>query len=279
MLGIMVTTAYNNEGEIIMTKQANSAATTDIQIIDLTPENIADYGVCGYKDVKKHLELRRKIEWFKEYHPKGLRIKVLFSKSGGYQGMLEYIPGKYAHRPVNAEGYMFIHCIWVGFKNEFKGKGYATCLIKECIEEAKSKKMLGVAVVTRKGPFMAKRDIFLKNGFESIDEAKPDFELLSLKFDKNAKSPSFKKISAEKYPKGLTILRSAQCPYSVKNVDAIMETAKRMKLQATIVELKDASSVQQAPCAFGTFCIVKDGKVISHHPISNARFENIIKNV
>jgi hypothetical protein len=31
---------------------------TDIQIINLTPENIADYGVCGYKDVKKHIELR-----------------------------------------------------------------------------------------------------------------------------------------------------------------------------------------------------------------------------
>ena len=25
----------------------------DIEIIDLTPENIADYGVCGYKNVKK----------------------------------------------------------------------------------------------------------------------------------------------------------------------------------------------------------------------------------
>ncbi len=23
---------------------------TDIKIIDLTPENIAEYGVCGYKD-------------------------------------------------------------------------------------------------------------------------------------------------------------------------------------------------------------------------------------
>jgi len=36
--------------------------------------------------------------------------------------MLEYIPGKYAHRPVDAERCMFIHCIFVGFKNEFKGK-------------------------------------------------------------------------------------------------------------------------------------------------------------
>ena len=92
MLEIAVTTAYDNEQEIIMIKQVDSQINKDIEIIDLTPDNIANYGVCGYKDVKKHLELRRKIEWFKEFYPKGLRIKALFSKSGGYQGMLEYIP-------------------------------------------------------------------------------------------------------------------------------------------------------------------------------------------
>ena len=50
-----------------------------IEIIDITPENISQYGVCGYKDLKKHEELRRKIAWFSEYYPKGLRMKVLFS--------------------------------------------------------------------------------------------------------------------------------------------------------------------------------------------------------
>lgn len=126
---------------------------------------------------------------------------------------------------------------------------------------------------------MAKRDIFLKNGFESVDKVNPDFELLALKFNTNTKSPTFNKISSEKYQKGLSILRSAQCPYSVKNVDAIMETAKKLKLPANLIELKDVISVQQAPCAFGTFCIVKDGKVLSHHPISNTRFENIMGSV
>mgnify|MGYP001474865836 FL=1 len=29
----------------------------EAEIIDLTPENIADFGVCGYKDVQKHVEL------------------------------------------------------------------------------------------------------------------------------------------------------------------------------------------------------------------------------
>ncbi len=63
-----------------------------MKIIDLTPENIANYGVCGYKDVNKHPELRRKIEWFSKYYKKGLRIKIVISENGSYQGMLEYIP-------------------------------------------------------------------------------------------------------------------------------------------------------------------------------------------
>ncbi len=85
---------YIKEVVLIVERRNNMS---DIRIIDLIPENIADYGVCGYKDVKKHLELGKKIEWFKDYYPKGLRIKALISQKGGYQGMLEYIPGKYAH--------------------------------------------------------------------------------------------------------------------------------------------------------------------------------------
>jgi hypothetical protein len=262
-----------------MSDQKTQTKNYDIKIMDFTPENIADYGVCGYKDVEKHLELKRKVDWYKEYYPKGLRIKGLFSKSGGYQGMIEFIPGKYAHRPVNADGYNFIHCIFVGFKNEFKGKGYATQMLLDCIEEAKKQKMNGVAVVTRKGSFMAKREIFIKNGFESVDKADPDFELLVLKFDAKAKNPTFKKVSSRQYSDGLTIFRSAQCPYSVKNVDAIIKTAKKMNLKVKLIEMDTVESVQNAPCAFGTFCIVNEGEVISHHPISNTRFENIIKAV
>ena len=253
---------------------------TDIQIIDLTPENIANYGVCGYKDVNKHKELRNKIAWFNEYYPKGLRIKIVFSNEGGYQGMLEYLPGKFAHRPVNAEDYMFIHCVFVGFRNEFKGKGFASILIDECIKDAKKAKMQGVAVVTRKGSFMVNKEIFLKKGFEIVDKAEPDFELLAIKFDANSKDPSFKSDMLDnlsEYKNGLTIIRSAQCPYTEKNVKAILESAEnKFKLKTKLIDLKDSESAQKTPCAFGTFCIIYNGKIISYHPISNTRFENIM---
>jgi hypothetical protein len=262
---------------ILMTMNPDIHPSAGFKIIDLTPDNIANYGVCGYKDVKKHLELRRKIDWFSKYYPSGLRIKAIITDTGEYQGMLEYIPGEYAHRPVNAYGYMFIHCIFVGFKSQFKGKGYASALLDECIRESKLAGMLGLAVVTREGSFMAKKDIFLKKGFKVVDAVKPDFELLVLKFNEKAENPKFKDLSVVKYTEGLTIMRSPQCPYSVKNVEAILQTASYMNLDPTLVEMDDHLSTQQSPCAFGTFCIVGNGKVLSHHPISNTRFENIIR--
>lgn len=265
-------------GNNIMTKPFPTNM-TDIEIIDLTTDNIADYGVCGYKDVGKHVELRKKIEWFKEYYPKGLRIKILLSQEGGYQGMLEYIPGRYAHRPVDAEGYMFIHCVFVGFKKEFKGKGYASSLIDECISEARNSGMSGVAVVTRKGSFMVKKDIFIKKGFTVVDKAEPDFELLVMKFDERSTGPAFRdmKKKLDRYRKGLFIIRSVQCPYTEKNVNAIISTATdRFGLDADLIDLEGSEDVQDSPCAFGTFSIIYNGEILSYHPISRTRFENIM---
>jgi ribosomal protein S18 acetylase RimI-like enzyme len=255
----------------------------DFRIVNLTPDNFAEYGVCGYKDVARHKELRAKLEWFTEYYPKGLRIKVIHSPIGGYQGMIEYIPGEYAHRPVFARGFMFIHCIFVGFRKEFKGRGFASVLIEECVKDAKAQKMNGVSVVTRKGSFMAGSEIFKKNGFEFIEQAIPDFELLLKKINNNNLYPSFNKETlseSKKYDQGLTIFRSPQCPYTEKNVVAIMETAqKKYNIKTQLIDLKDHMAAQSTPNPFGSFAVIYNGKIISHHPISNTRFENIMNSL
>lgn len=59
----------------------------------------------------------------------------------------------------------------------------------------------------------------MRNGFEVVDTAPLDFELLVKKFDKNAPTPKFKEDWDERlsqYGEGLTIIRADQCPYSVK---------------------------------------------------------------
>lgn len=250
-----------------------------IEIIDMNADNILKYGVCGYKNIKR-AGYPEKIEWLKDRFPEGLKIKTLYSDKDGTQGMIEYIPGEYCWRPVEASGYMFIHCIFSGFKRAYKGKGYGSLLLNECLEDAKKKNMYGVSVVTRKGPFMAEKGLFVKNGFEVVDTAPPDFELLVKKFNKNTPMPKFKGDLAERssrYSKGLTIVRAAQCPYTVKNVREIIETAeKEYGINANIIELKNFEEAQNSPCPFGTFCIIYDGEIIAHHPISNTRFTNIM---
>jgi len=68
---------------------------------------------------------------------------------------------------------------------------------------------------------------------------------------------------------------SPQCPYTGKNVNAIIETAEK-KFKTNLIDLKDSEGAQKVPCAFGTFCIIDNDEIISYHPISNTRFENIM---
>lgn len=232
-----------------------------VSCIELTPANMADYGVCGYKDAQKHKELREKINWYERYYPKGLRIKALMV-SGSNQGMIEYIPGRYAHRPVLAE---------------------ASLLLETCIQEARDQHLAGVAVVTRKGSFMADAAIFLKHGFEVVDKAAPDFSLLALTFDEKTERPSFRKevlTDLSAYQEGLTIMRSVQCPYTEKNVHAIMDSAiNTHHLETRLIDLNTADAAQHNPSPFGSFCLIFKGKVISYHPISQTRFETIIQSI
>ncbi len=250
-----------------------------IDIVDTNADNILKYGICGYSNVKRPGFLE-KVEWLKERFSEGMKIKTLYSHEDGTQGMIEYIPGEYCWRPVEAVGYMFIHCIFVGFKRAYKNKGYATLLLNECIADARKENMHGVAVTTRKGAFMAGKDLFVKNGFDVVDIAPPDFELLVNKFKEDTPAPRFKGDWRERlntYREGLTIIRANQCPYTVKNVREIEKVAgEDFGIQPNIVTLKNHKEAQNSLCPFGTFCIVFNGEVIAHHPISKTRFVNIM---
>jgi YoaP-like len=247
----------------------------DISIIDTNIENIALYGTCGYKNIRKP-GLPEKMNWLRDRFPEGLRIKTLYSEKDGTQGMIEYIPGKYCWRPVDAEDYMFIHCIFVGFKKAYKNNGYASQLIAECEIDAKRSKLKGVAVITRKGSFMVGKELFIKNGYQLADSARPDFELLIKKTNAKSPDPKFRN-NPHQYQKGLTIIRSDQCPYTIKNVNEICETAeKEFSLPVNLVNLKSYKEAQRSPCPFGSFCLIYNGDIVSYHPISKGRFVNIM---
>jgi len=150
----------------------------------------------------------------------------------------------------------------------------------ECEKDARKGNMYGVAVVTREGPFMAGKEIFLKRDFEVVDSAPPDFQLLVRKFNQDTPTPKFRegwKERLNKYSDGLTIFQSDQCPYLAKCIPEISETAVNVYgIKPKIIEIRSCQDAQASPCAFGTFGIVYNRKLLAAHPISNKRFTNIM---
>ena len=254
----------------------------NLKIIETDINNIKEYGVCGYKNPDKPGYLE-KLNWLRTQYQFDLKIKILYSHENGTQGMIEYLPGDLCWRPVNAKDFLFIHCLFVGFRRKYKNRGYGTKLIKNCLDEASKEDYKGVAAVTRKGAFMAGKDIFIKNGFEIVDQAKPDFQLLVKKFNGKDKNPYFYhnwNEKLKKYQSGLFILRSDQCPYSVKNVNEIIAIAKnKFNIQPNLVNLQNYKQAQKSPLPFGTFGIIYNGEILAHHPISSKRFSNIMSSL
>ncbi len=251
----------------------------DIKIIDANAGNIHEFGMCGYKNMKQE-GYRLKVEWLKQRFAEGMKYKILYSEQDGAVGAVEYIPGEYAWRPVDAAGYLVIHCIFI-IPRTYKTKGWGGLLLEECRQDALKENKYGVAVVTRKGTWMAGKALFIKHGYETVDKAPPDFELLVNKINPSNPSPKFKgnwEKRLHRYGDGLVIITSDQCPYTTKAIKEIGESARiDHGLTPSIIELENSRDAQDnSPCAFGAFCIVYRGKVIADHPISKTRFKNIM---
>jgi len=157
-----------------------------MNVIDVNKENVSQTGFFCYMSKKKTEGYQRKLRWLQARFDEGMKIKMLDLKQGG-RGFIEYIHGEFAWRAVNAEGYMFIHCIWVAGKS--KGKGYGSLLLSESIKDAKNAGMKGVAMVTSERNWLVGKKLLNKHGFESAAQYQP-FELMVRKF-KHAPSPSF----------------------------------------------------------------------------------------
>jgi L-amino acid N-acyltransferase YncA len=216
------------------------------------------------------------LDWLKKRYAEGLRFKVLRSRECGDIGMIEYAPASHAWRPVEAEGYLVIHCLMVN--SEHKGKGLGALLLDSCLRDAKKSKCRGVAVVTSSDSFMAGSDLFMKAGFVSV-ESSPPYELLVKKFQKAAPDPRFiveRERVLKRYKKGLAILAADQCPMVAKCVKDIAEASRALGLKTKVVRVRSAEQSRELPTPYGVFSIVYDGKLIAERPISGRRFTNIM---
>ncbi len=192
-------------------------------ITEVTPANAMKETFFCIKDTKRQ-GFKDKLSWFEQRHKEGMRIKILKSDDDKMIGFIEYVPGKNAWRPIGADNYMFIHCIYIYDKKE-RGKGCGAVLIQDAEKEAKLNGLDGLCVMTSTGGWLANKTLFEKSGFLQT-ESKDRFELMAKTWKKNALEPKLLDwhIQQEKY-QGWHLTYSDQCPWNEKSAEAILNVA------------------------------------------------------
>lgn len=245
-----------------------------IRTIDAS--NVDRYGFFCYKSKTKTVGYRQKREWLGNTLPDGLRLKIIYEGNRS-AGFIEYAPGEYTWRAIQAPGYLVIHCMWV--VGSGKGKGYGWRLLDIVTGEAESMGMFGVAVVSSSSTWLARKGFFLHQGFEVVDQAPPSFELLVKRIGQGS-LPSFPQDwgdRLQRFPQGLIVYHSGQCPYHAMFVNSLGNAASQMGLPFQSIELKSSWEARSySPSAYGVFGVVYNGRLLSYRPIGGKTLRQML---
>ena len=220
-------------------------------------------------------DFQSKVEWLQRRFTEGLRFLLFRDGEGRPLGFLEYVPGENAWRPVDARGWLFVHCLWVYPRGQRVG-GLGSRLIQACLEEARRQRAIGVAAIVSDGPWMASKEVFLKNGFRQVGEA-DRFQLVIHRL-RDGPEPHFRDISGNilNY-RGLHLVYCAQCPMLPKSVTDLSDMAAEHGLELKVTVLKSALEAQNAPSYYGVFNLIWNGRLLSDHYVSKGRFSNLLR--
>ena len=248
---------------------------TDYELMTVNANNLVTENICCAISDKKHRQgVQLKQEWLKAGFAEGLRYKK-FNVQGG-KAFIEYIPAEYAWSPIDAPGYLFIHCFWV--TGRFQGHGLGKKLLEECLNDAAGAN--GVAVVSsdKKRPFLADKKFLLKHGFEVCDTAQPYFELL-VKRVNEAPLPTFRANAKQgvcEQKQGLIFFYSDLCSYTNLWVDLMVEFAAKYKVPTQKIKLSTTEETQNAPSAFVIFSLFYNGKFVTHELLAESKFDKLM---
>lgn len=243
-----------------------------IDFIEVSEENVKTEGLFCLKN-PKNPGFGLKIDWLIKRRNEGLKLKLL-KINGETAGFIEYVPAEYAWRPVKAEGYLFIHCLWV-YPKEFYKQGFASRLIDHSFEDAEKQGLNGVVVMVSDGSWMASREVFVRNGFVEVDK-KERFELLVKKI-RDVPNPGFANWELERLKySGLNLILAHQCPLFIKSVDEMKKTALELGYELNAVVLNSAGEAQKAPSGYGVYSLLYNDRLLADHYVSNTRFKNIL---
>ena len=247
-----------------------------MEYIQVTKDNLEEEHICCAISNNKDVQVSSKKAWLADRFEEGL---VFLKSVERGKCFIEYIPAEYAWNPIDAAGYMYIDCLWVS--GSFKGHGYSSELLNECIRDSKEKGKKGLCILAaaKKKPFLADPKFLKYKGFEVADEADNGVQLWYLPFEEGTEKPKFKecakKVHIEK--KGYVLYYTNQCPFNAKYVPILEETAKQNGIDFKAVKIESKEAAQNAPTPVTTYAFFYDGEYVSNEQMNDKKFLKIVK--
>lgn len=247
-----------------------------MELIRITEENIENEHICCAISNNIDCQVQSKKEWLKMRFKEGL----VFLK-GNVRGkcFIEYVPAEEAWCPIEADGYMFINCLWVS--GQFKGQGYSNDLLDACIVDSKAKCKKGIVILSskKKIPYVSDPKFLKYKGFTLADTSEPFYELMYLPFHEVPGTiPRFK--NHVKVPhtdeSGYVLFYTNQCPFNAKYVPLIQEVAKKKGISLKTILIETTEAAKKAPAPFTTYSLFYNGNFVTNEILSGKKFEKVI---
>ena len=247
-----------------------------MEYIRVTRENLEKEHICCAISNNKDVQVSSKKAWLEGRFDEGL---VFLKSAERGKCFIEYIPAENAWVPIEAEGYTYIDCLWVS--GSFKGHGYSSDLLSECIKDSreKGKKGLCILAAARKRPFLADPKFLKYKGFSVCDEADNGIQLWYLPFEEGADLPRFKECARHPHTeeKGYVLYYTSQCPVNGKYVPILEETARENGIPFKAIHLESREEARSAPTPVTTYALFRDGEYITNEQMNDKKFLKLVR--
>ena len=246
-----------------------------MEYIRLTKENLENEHICCAISNDKDVQVSSKKAWLRDRFDDGL---VFLKSVERGKCFIEYIPAENAWNPIDADGYMYIDCLWVS--GSLKGHGYSNDLLNACIDDSrrKGKKGLCILCTAKKKPFLADPRYLKHKGFSVCDEADNGVQLWYMPFEPGSEPPVFKECA--KHPhvgeSGYVLYYTSQCPFNAKYVPVLKQTAKERGIPFKAIHIESKEAARSAPTPITTYALFLDGKYLTSEQTNEAKFLKMI---
>ncbi len=239
--------------------------------IRVTKDNLESEHICCAISNNKDVQVASKKAWLKDRFDEGL---VFLKSTERGKCFIEYIPAEFAWNPIEADGWMYIDCLWVS--GAMKGHGYSTDLLNACIRDSREKGRKGLCILSsaKKRPFLADPKFLKYKGFSVADEADNGIQLWALPFSEGAEKPKFRECARHPHidEPGYVLYYTNQCPFNAKYVPIVEQAAKVHGIPFRAIRLTSRNEAQSAPTPVTTYALFRNGVYLTNEQMNDTKF-------